>query len=215
MSIPLFSKVTDKIIMIHLSDTDSNIYIVGQTVIDTGTGLNFVRLMDVLRRIKVNMEDIKQIVNTHAHFDHVGGNGFFDKAGILIHEKDAEILEKGDKEKSVADFFGGNFHPMRVEKKLKEGDIVEGFKVIHTPGHTEGSICLFDEKTGVLISGDTVFQDGVGRTDLPGGSEEAMMASFEKLQGLKIKTILPGHGAPVKGDCNKHIEALQEFSDFR
>ena len=115
----------------------------------------------------------------------------------------------------MADFFGGNFHPQKVSRKLKEGDEVEGMKVFHTPGHSEGSICLFDEKSGVMISGDTVFMEGVGRTDLPGGSEEDLVKSMEKILNLNPKMILPGHGEPIRKDPVKHIQALQEFADFR
>jgi glyoxylase-like metal-dependent hydrolase (beta-lactamase superfamily II) len=98
--------------------------------------------------------------------------------------------------------------PMKVEKKLKEGDEIFGFKVLHTPGHTKGSICLLDAKDKILISGDTIFADGVGRTDLPGGSEEDMEKSLEKLSSLKIEKILPGHGEPVLKNGEKAIKNI-------
>ena len=215
MGLPLFAKINDKITMIHLSDSDSNIYIVGDTVIDTGTGLNFVRMNEVLKRLQKTPDDIKLVVNTHAHYDHIGGNAFFEKADIAIHEAEAEVIEKGDKEKSVADFFGGNLSPMEVKRKLKEGDEIEGMKVIHTPGHSIGSICLFDEKEKILISGDMVFMEGIGRTDLPGGNEDQLIESMGKILSLEPKMILPGHGEPIKANPTKHIESLQEFADFR
>ena len=145
---------------------------------------------------------------SHMHWDHIGGNGFFKNAKVHIHEKDSDILEKGDSEMSNAHYFNGNMRPMKVERKLKEGDEVFGLKVLHTPGHTPGSICLFDSKDNILLSGDTIFADGVGRTDLPGGSEEDIEKSLERLSSLRIDKILPGHGEPVLKSGDKVIKNI-------
>ena len=83
------------ITLIKLSDMDSNIYLVGDTVIDSGTGFNFTRLRSMFSAMKKEMKDVKNVVNTHGHFDHVGGNGYFLNAKVSIHEADAHILEKG------------------------------------------------------------------------------------------------------------------------
>ncbi|MBI4173903.1 MAG: MBL fold metallo-hydrolase, partial [Candidatus Aenigmarchaeota archaeon] len=131
------------IILIQLSDMDSNIYLIGDVAIDSGTGFNFTRLKDILRVLKKGLGDFKQVVNTHGHFDHVGGDGYFLNAKIAIHENDAEIVEKGDAARSVADFFDGKLNPRKVDTKLKEKDVIKAgaysFEVIHTPGHTPGS----------------------------------------------------------------------------
>jgi glyoxylase-like metal-dependent hydrolase (beta-lactamase superfamily II) len=206
MGMPLITKINEKIMLIHLSDLDSNIYLIGKdTIIDSGTGSNFVRLYDIFKRMKLDFDYIKNIINTHMHWDHIGGNGFFSNAKIHIHEKDAPVLEKGDSELSNAPYFNGRMKPMKVAVKLKEGDEILGFKVIHTPGHTQGSICLFEPKERILISGDTIFADGVGRVDLPGGSAEDMEKSLEKLASMKIEKILPGHGEPVLKNGSKVI----------
>ena len=114
-------KKIGNVTMIQLSDTDSNIYVVGDTVIDSGTGFNFTRLMSMFSGImKVDMGSIKWVINTHGHFDHVRGNGYFLNAKIAIHEDDAEIVEKGDGELSFADFFDGTLRPHKVEKRLRE-----------------------------------------------------------------------------------------------
>ncbi|UCC92176.1 MAG: MBL fold metallo-hydrolase [Candidatus Aenigmatarchaeota archaeon] len=195
--------------MIHLSDLDSNIYLVnGDTIVDSGTGSNFVRLYEIFKKMKLDFDNINNIVNTHMHWDHIGGNGFFKNAKIHIHESDSEVLEKGDGEMSNAHYFNGNMKSMRVERKLKEGDELFGFKILHTPGHTPGSVCLLDLKDNILISGDTIFADGVGRTDLPGGSEEEMEKSLERLSSLKIDKILPGHGEPVLKSGDKAIRNI-------
>lgn len=206
------------IVMFSLSDMDSNIYLIGDTVIDAGTGMNFTRLITLLGTQKKSLSDIKQVINTHGHFDHIGGNGYFLNAKVLIHEKDAAIAEKGDAEASVADFFEGKLKPRKVDQKLKDGDILKigaySFRVIHTPGHTPGSICLYDEKARLLVSGDTVFSDGVGRTDLPGGDEGQLHDSIEKLRGLRIDKILPGHGQLVLEKGSKVIAGLSEMLEF-
>jgi glyoxylase-like metal-dependent hydrolase (beta-lactamase superfamily II) len=209
MALALLTKVNERITLIHLSDLDSNIYLIGKdTIIDSGTGLNFVRLYDIFKRLKLDFDGVKNIVNTHMHWDHIGGNGFFENAKIHIHEKDAPVLEKGDAAMCNSAYFSGKMHPMKVGARLKEGDEIFGFKVLHTPGHTQGSICLFDPKGKILISGDTVFADGVGRTDLAGGSEEDMGRSLEKLSALKIDKILPGHGEPVLKGADKAIKGI-------
>lgn len=209
MAMPLITKINDKITLIHLSDLDSNIYLLGKdTVIDSGTGSNFVRLYDIFKRLKLDFDLIKNVVNTHMHWDHIGGNGFFSTAKIHIHEKDAPVLEKGDATMSNATYFSAKMKPVKVATKLKDGDMLFGFKIIHTPGHSPGSICLYDAKEKILISGDTLFADGVGRTDLPGGSEDDMGASLEKLSSLKIDKILPGHGEPVLKGGDKAIKSI-------
>jgi len=205
------SKIGD-IIFIDLSDLDSNVFLIGDTIIDSGTGFNFTRMYQALKILKLAHGDIKSIVNTHAHFDHIGGNGYFADASIAVHESDAEIIIKGDVSKSYADFYDGKLNPREVKTKLKEGDKVSAgsyeFEVIHTPGHTPGSICLYDKKQKVLISGDTIFSDGVGRTDLPGGDEKELEASLEKIADLEVLKLLPGHGKPLILDKPKKVSEI-------
>jgi len=200
------------IVLIQLSDIDSNIYLLGDTVIDSGTGFNFTRLRDIFRVLKRGMKDVKEVINTHGHFDHIGGNGYFLNAKVAIHEGDAKILEKGDRELSNVDFFNGRLSPRKPDKILKDGDKLNPDKldleVTHTPGHSAGSICLYDNKRKILFSGDTVFSDGVGRTDLPGGDPKAMEKSLQRLLKLDVEKILPGHGKPVLQNAKKTLETI-------
>ncbi len=205
----MIKKIGD-ITVIGLSGADSNIYVVGNTVIDAGTGFNFTRLMSMFSAMKKELGSIEWVINTHGHFDHIGGNGYFINAKVAIHELDAPILEKGDAELSFCDFFDGNMHPKQVDRKLKEGDEINGLRVIHTPGHSPGSICLYDEKNRILFSGDTIFAEGIGRTDLPGGSEEDLKSSIEKLKGLKIDKLLPGHGEQVLQNVKLVIDSVSD-----
>lgn len=205
----MFKKIGD-IILIELSDIDSNIYIVGDTVIDSGTGFNFTRLREIFKIMKREMKDVKQIINTHGHFDHVGGNGYFLNAKVAIHRDDAKILEKGDQELSNAGFFDGKLNPRKPDQILKDGDKIKAgsmeLEVIHTPGHSAGSICLYDRKGKIMFSGDTVFSDGVGRTDIPGGDPAALEKSLKKISSIEVSRILPGHGDPVLKDAGKVLK---------
>jgi len=125
----------------------------------------------------------KFVINTHYHFDHtLADREIREKlnAPILIHEADKDYLG------FPADRY------LKDGEEIAIGDCV--LKVVSTPGHTKGSICLFGQ--GYVISGDTFFEIGVGRTDLSGGSAEDLAASLKKLAGL-IKTgttVYPGHG---------------------
>jgi glyoxylase-like metal-dependent hydrolase (beta-lactamase superfamily II) len=134
------------------------------------------------------------VVNTHGHIDHIKADAAL-KLPVWIHEKDAPSIISPDNN-LMASFFG-TFDPVRPARLLVDGDKVEldelSFTVIHTPGHTPGGICLSGE--GVLFSGDTLFRDGVGRTDFPGASAAVLRRSLEKLAGLEPATaVYPGHG---------------------
>ena len=135
---------------------------------------------------------ITRIINTHGHWDHVTDNAALRKATgapIAIHAQDAPMLGRSE--------FSRAFIPSHPDDFLESGQVLNlgryVFRVLHTPGHTAGSICLLER--GVLLSGDTLFRGAHGRTDLPGGSDEEMRASLRKLATLPRETIVyPGHG---------------------
>ena len=117
-----------------------------------------------------------------------------------MHENDREALETG--KGTLVEEFEVEYEKVKTDGTLKEGETIGtgkySFKVIHTPGHTPGGICLWDENNRILVSGDTLFLDGVGRTDIEGGDEKELKKSLQKIKKLgDIDILLPGHGAPA------------------
>lgn len=138
------------------------------------------------------------LVLTHCHFDHIQ---HIPDCEIAASQKTAKHLSELDIV-TIAFKSPRKLEPIKVTRILKEGDIIKTgkyeFKVIETPGHTDGSISLYDENHGILFSGDTLFHDDIpGRVDLPSADPIAMADSLEKLKKLKINILLPGH-APEK-----------------
>jgi glyoxylase-like metal-dependent hydrolase (beta-lactamase superfamily II) len=195
-------EIIDDIIMIEGIGNDSNVYIFDDVIVDTGTGNNCNYIIDSISKAGLSLDDLSLIVNTHNHFDHMGGNNCFD-LDVAMHIDDALAVENQDNNATVANMFGRSIEGFKVTRKLKKGDKIHNFEVLHTPGHTKGGICLYDGKT--LISGDTVFAGGgFGRTDL-GGSVEQMKNSLERLSHLEVQNLLPGHG-PWTENGSEHIK---------
>jgi glyoxylase-like metal-dependent hydrolase (beta-lactamase superfamily II) len=150
-------------------------------------------------RIKKTVEkdglSVKFIVNTHGHGDHIAANAEL-KAPIYIHRLDAAFL--ADPKKNLSAFFFFSIRSPEASRFLDDGDTVDigstAFKVLHTPGHTPGSISLVAD--GVAFTGDTLFRESVGRTDFEYGDEGAIIKSItQKLFGLPDDTVVyPGHG---------------------
>lgn len=205
----ILRKIND-IIMIEGIGFDSNVYVFEDVIVDTGTGQNMDYIFNSLKKAQYDPHDLTLIVNTHHHYDHLGGNRYLDLK-VAMHQEDAEALETGDDVATAAAMFGKSLGNVKVDFKLHEGDKIHDFKVLHTPGHTAGGICLYDGET--LISGDTVFADGgFGRVDLYGGDLEAMTQSLKRLSELEINYLLPGHG-PCTADGSEHVKLAYEMAN--
>lgn len=202
---------------------DCNVYVVdGELLVDAGSGLNFSDMKEEIENLGIDTSKIKVIINTHCHFDHTGGDKKMRDwlgAQIGIHKDDARALETGIG--TLSERFGQTARIVTADKQLKDGDIINtthfDFTVIHTPGHTPGSICLFDDRKKLLISGDTLFSEGHGRTDIPGANADQLMNSLEILQELGAMYILPGHGQAGMGNVSflvKQILARASKKDF-
>ncbi|MGL6298858.1 MAG: MBL fold metallo-hydrolase [Methanobacteriaceae archaeon] len=200
-------KIND-IVCIEGFFNDSNSYLIGDILIDTGCGIKTDNLISKIKEAGFEPSDITQVVNTHCHFDHTGGNYLFENAKVAIHEKDALSIENGDNYSTASFLFNESIKRTDVDIILKEGDKVADFEVISTPGHTPGGICLWDGE--VLISGDTIFANGgFGRLDI-GGDFNDMLKSIERLKKLDVGYLLPGHG-PWVSNGKMHIDLASQM----
>lgn len=180
---------------------ECNIYVIdGEIVIDSGTGQNFSQVKEMLEKFSMSPHTL---VNTHYHYDHTGGNKKFRdwaKCAIACHKEDEGYITSGN---NLADLFNKQAQSCSVDFLTEDGDKVDtenySFNVIHTPGHTQGSICLYEKSKKILISGDTLFDNNMGRTDLSGGNHEDMRKTMEKLVKLPVEILLSGHGQPRYG----------------
>ena len=143
-----------------------------------------------------------KLINTHCHIDHILGNNFIAKTYDLELEMNANDMELIKSSNEIAQLYGFTDYEMSPlpKKFLNEGDTLEfgnsQFKILFTPGHAPGHISLYSEKNGLLISGDVLFNNSIGRTDLPGGNYDLLIESIKnKILTLNDNTIVYcGHG---------------------
>lgn len=156
-------------------------------------------VFDIIKYIENNSLRLESIILTHGHGDHIGGVLALKEninVPVMVHVEEKEMVEDETLNLSTSMPSGSiSFSP---DSLLNDGDIIKlgnmEIKIIHTPGHTKGGICLYME--GILITGDTLFQGSIGRTDLYGGDYESLIKSIvDKLMVLPEETIIyPGHG---------------------
>jgi glyoxylase-like metal-dependent hydrolase (beta-lactamase superfamily II) len=186
----------------------SNVYVIGLkslTLVDSGVGNRANLIAPQLETAKLHLNDVRQVILTHAHHDHTGGLREihdYSTPTVFVHEADAVYLRA----------------PKLV--RLKGGEEITTevglLSVLHTPGHSAGSLCLYVPSRRVLFSGDTAFPGGgFGRTDGNSGSSFDMINSLKKLARLKVDVILPGHGDPVTDGAEESLNlSLQEAQEY-
>ena len=211
----MFSEIFPNIFAFIPSNGGSNCFLLkGKkeiALIDSSTRGNVGALISGLERIGVKPAEVTLIIHTHGHADHFGCDALFPNAKIAMHESDGKKINAGNADFACLHFFPETELP-KVSFFLKGGQELDigGMKleVIHCPGHTGGSICLLLEPGKVLFSGDCLFVDGFGRTDLASGNAQKLVESLKKLQKLGFKALFPGHGAVLLGKDrnNKSLE---------
>jgi len=162
-------------------------------VIDPGDDADVI--LNILEERKLNLE---LIINTHGHVDHIAANSDLKQktnAQLCIHKLDADMIV--NPQKNLSSFIGRAISSSPASKILKDGDILEAgmisLKVIHTPGHSPGSICLLTDEA--IFTGDLLFAGSIGRYDFPGSSYEQIINSLKKIMELDDNIeVYPGHG---------------------
>lgn len=200
----------------------ANAYLVlgveGAVVIDTGMPGNEKRIAEYAKGVGVEPSALQFIVLTHPDIDHSGSAAklkSLTNAKVAIHEADAPRLAGEKKLKEVKGPMGVlfsvmspfmRFTPVRPDIHLKDSDRILGLAVIHTPGHTHGSVSLYKENEAIFV-GDALRTDSGGRPRLPSGSMtvdmEQAKESVKKISTYQYKILLPGHGPPMTQDASK------------
>ncbi|MGQ9478856.1 MAG: MBL fold metallo-hydrolase [Thermoproteota archaeon] len=181
---------------------DCNKYIIDGDfliLVDTGNPRFIDRLLKGIRNDGLDPSRIRLILNTHCHPDHCGANVEIKKltgANVIVHPAELEYVEDY---RWIGERIGVEVD-VGADADWREV-IFNGItlQLIHTPGHSPGSICVYSHEGKFLICGDLVFTGTIGTTELPGGDESMLKKSVEKISELEIEHLLPGHGAPLNG----------------
>ncbi|WP_424357668.1 MBL fold metallo-hydrolase [Methanocella sp. MCL-LM] len=203
-----------KVINVNGVFYDSNAYLLDakrKTLVDAG--------IDGSRMLKSLPEDLELIILTHCHYDHVAAVPEIVKATgakVAMHEADVPFIKS--RKINCSSMFGSDSPALKVDIVLKDGDEIDlgdqKLRVIHTPGHTPGSICLYEPVSKAMFTGDTVFEEGgFGRTDI-GGNPEHMLSSLAMLTRFDVSTLYPGHGNIVAENASEALQTSLKSAKF-
>ena len=180
------------------------------SLIDCGGDSSFI--FGALKK-HMNPKDLEFLFLTHSHFDHAMASVDLKRwfnCKVVMHEREFELLRSG------YSLFGHRFY-VEPDILVRGGEVFDlgeiELEVIHTPGHTPGSVCYYEPKRRWLFSGDTVFAHGAfGRVDLPGGNAFELIESLKKLAEMDVERLYPGHEDVVEENAREHILRALEIA---
>jgi len=189
-------------------ENNCNSFVIGgemPIVIDPGHQHLVKNLVPQMEKDGNRFEDIRLIIATHGHPDHLEGSQTFARGEVMValHPDEEKFLKEVGGQFYSA--MGSEMPEIKISFYLKEGDLKVGsktFQILHTPGHSPGSISIYWPEKKALFTGDVVFPMGVGRTDFPGGDGMLLRESIERLAQLDAEWLLAGHGEVIKGKKN-------------
>jgi glyoxylase-like metal-dependent hydrolase (beta-lactamase superfamily II) len=200
-----------------MSANNCNTYLIdgpARVLIDPGHAHLFGHVEGGLKTLGLGIEDIDLVIATHCHPDHLEAVKLFKdrQALFAVHQEDWKLVQEMGRYLGAAvepDFYNPAFF-------LQEGElVVKGleFQVVHTPGHSPGSISLYWPEQKALFTGDVIFREGLGRTDLPGGNGGTLKESIKRLAGIEVERLLPGHGDIVEGgaEVKMNFQKVERF----
>ena len=223
----MYRRISEDLHQIKPGRLSSHCYLITadlNVLIDTGTAKDFPVLEEELKAIGLKPEDIDIVINTHEHFDHIGGNLYLQNHAIVMaHRFSAVKIVYGDDEVMMCRANGQKPIGYKVHVWLNNTDVIDlgswFLKVLYTPGHTSGCICLYEPRRKILFSGDTLFASGTLSTIFKSGSLAEYFNSLRRLKTMKIDLLLPGHGRisrSVEEDIEKTIKnTIEKFPEAK
>jgi glyoxylase-like metal-dependent hydrolase (beta-lactamase superfamily II) len=206
------------IFLLRSEDGGSHSYVIRgdykNVLIDSGLDKSFTKLQRSLLSIDIKVRDIDMIINTHEHFDHMGANRYFQEYGLIAAHRFAAI-KIAVKDRYVTMYESGDLNEtlqkvhlwLEDKSRFDLGNYV--LEIIHTPGHTSGSICVYELKRKLLFTGDTLFAGGTLSYISESGSVGDYINSIGRLETLKVSEIYPGHGSISKDPGTDMERALR------